>query len=135
MMGGHHHSLWGDEHYRSPGLAFALSLTPLPVDLGNLYAENLGWAIVYTSLEIGLGTGMVVLGARHMCHSQSCDSWSDRETGFMIGFAAAYVAVKLVAGIHAGAAARSFNHVHAPTASIGVAPSSGGATLLWRRDF
>lgn len=130
MMGGHHHSLWGDERYRSPGLAFALSLTPLPVDFGNLYAENLGWGIVYTGIELGLGTGMMLIGADHMCHSRDCDRWTGSETGFMIGFVAAYVAVKFVAGIQAGAAARSFNQVRIP--SVGIAPSAGGATFLLR---
>jgi len=39
-----HATLFGDVRYRSPGVAVALSLTPVPVDFGNLYAENVGWA-------------------------------------------------------------------------------------------
>jgi len=50
----------------------------------------------------------------------------------MVGFVAAYVAVKFVAAIHASAAARGFNRRSVSTASIGIAPSAHGATLLLR---
>lgn len=51
--------------YRSPGLAAGLSLTPVPVDFGNLYAGNIGWGIASTSLELGLMAPMFFIAANH----------------------------------------------------------------------
>ena len=48
------HFLFGDSQHRMPGLAVVLSLQPLPVDFGNLYAENLGWGVAYTAIEVSL---------------------------------------------------------------------------------
>jgi hypothetical protein len=113
----HEHGLLGDSHYRSPGLAVALSLTPLPVDFGNLYAENLAWGVTYTGLELALMVPMMWLAGRHMGHDGNADRWSSGEKAFFIGNIAAYVVVKLIAGLHAGSAARSFNAAHANSGS------------------
>lgn len=115
--------------YRSPGLAAVLSLTPVPVDFGNLYAEHVAWGMVYTTAELGLATGMMWLGADHMCHRDGCQTWSGGETAGMVALATGYVAVKIVAGLHAASAAREFNE-RAPVAwSPLVAPTRGGVAL------
>lgn len=116
--------------YRSPGLAAALSLTPVPVDFGNLYAENVGWGTAYTVAELGLGAGMMWVGADHMCHGGSCSGWSGGETSAMVAMVAGYVAIKVVAAVQATEAARAFDEVHGITAWVPVvAPTNGGASL------
>jgi hypothetical protein len=136
VAGEGHYSLLGDDRYRSPGLAVALSLTPLPVDFGNLYAENIAWAIGYTTGELALSGAMMWLGGSHMCHdSPRCGDWSDSERDVLIGLVAGYVALKLVAGVHAGAAARSFNEAHAATWLPVVIPNQGGASAGWVARF
>ena len=116
--------------YRSPGLAAALSLTPVPVDFGNLYAENVGWAMAYTSAQLALMTGMMWLGAGHMCHARDrCADWSGAETGGMVALAIGYVGVKIVSGVHAAGAARDFNEAGRTRLVPVVVPTSGGASF------
>lgn len=122
------HGLWGDSQYRSPGLAVALSLTPLPVDFGNLYAENLGWGIAYTAVELSLFAPMMWLVGGHMDHGRSdTRNWSDGEQNGMIALVSGYVVVKIAAGIHAGYAAGDFNQGGADSARARVVPLRGGA--------
>jgi hypothetical protein len=124
--------LFGDRTYRSPGLAVALSLQPLPIDFGNLYAENLGWGIAYTAIETSLLAPMMWMTGQHMNHGTSTDrSWSRMETGAMMGFISGYVVVKVISGVHAGYAARSFNTGYSPRAMATVAPAPGGAFFVW----
>lgn len=131
-----HHFLLGDSDYRSPGLAVALSLQPLPVDFGNLYAENLGWGVAYTAIEVSLMAPMMWLGGSHMHHGLNDDrTWSSGEKGAMIGLVSGYVAVKLVSGLHAGYAAKAFNRAYEPAPLAFVAPTPGGALLGWGRAF
>lgn len=130
-----HVSLVGDARYRSPGMAAALSLTPVPVDFGNFYAENVGWGIAYTSGQLALGGAMMWIGAGHMCHGGSgngCSSWSDTERNSMVGLVAGYVALKVVAAVHASEAAEDFNRVHA---SPVVTPTNGGVMFGWTASF
>jgi hypothetical protein len=124
-----HPFLFGDSTYRSPGLAVALSLTPVPVDFGNLYAENLGWGVAYTAVEVSLMAPMMWLGGTHMDHMGDSRRWSDGERGAMVALVGSYVAVKLVAGVHAGYAAGRFNRRYEPRPIIGVLPVRGGAAL------
>lgn len=123
--------------YRSPGLAAALSLTPVPVDFGNLYAENVGWGMAYTGVELALGTGMMWLGASHMCHDRNdCGDWSSAETAGMVSLVGAYVSVKILAGVHAASAARTFNEARGTMSWYPiVAPTAGGAGLSLAREF
>jgi hypothetical protein len=131
-----HHSLLGDSTYRSPGLAVVLSLTPVPIDFGNFYAENLGWGIAYTALEVSLMAPMMWLAGNHMDHQRFDERrWSDGERAAMIGLVTGYVAVKMVAGLHAGYAAREFNRRAAPQTTAFVLPTNHGAELVWRRTF
>lgn len=100
--------------YRSPGVAAALSLTPLPVDFGNFYAENIAGGIAYTSGELLLGGTMMWMGSSHMCwhDERGCGGWSTTESWTMVGLVTAYVAVKIVAGVQAASAAEAFNQAH-----------------------
>ena len=101
--------------FRSPGLAAALSLTPVPVDFGNLYAEKVGWGIAYTTVQLGLMTPMLFLAADHgMGHSGTSGGWSTSDRNWMIGLVSSYVAVKVVAGLHAAHNAEVFNHDRRP---------------------
>ena len=130
-----HHHHWGFGPYRSPGLAFVLSLTPVPVDFGNLYAQNTEWGIVYTSAELALGGSMLWVGADHMCHSNDCDSWSDGERRTMLGLVFGYVAVKLGAGIHATFAAEDFNTRQNSSVSPMILATADGVVIGWQRRY
>lgn len=125
--------------YRSPGLAVALSLTPVPVDFGNLYAENIPWGAAYTTAEVVLMTPMMWLLGDHMHHGNEVDrTWSDEERGWAAGLVAGYVLVKVVSGVHAGFAAASFNREHGSAALFtlpSVATIPGGALLDIRKEF
>lgn len=119
--------------YRSAGLAVALSLTPLPVDFGNLYVENIVWGAAYTTAEVALMVPMMWLAGDHM-HGDGGDrnrSWSTAERGWEIGLVSAYVLVKVAAGVHAGYAAASFNRAHERAQVFQMRPSAaiirGGA--------
>ncbi len=131
-----HHGLLLDSRYRSPGLAVALSLTPLPVDFGNLYAENLGWGIVYTAVELSLAAPMMWFVGGHMDHGRNdARDWSEGERKGMIALVSGYVAVKLAAGIHAGYAASDFNRAGADVARAAVVPRRGGALVQYDVTF
>jgi len=134
---GEHHPLLGDSDYRSPGLAVALSLQPLPVDFGNLYAENLAWGVAYTAIEVSLMAPMMWLGGSHMHRGYGAGdrSWSANEKNAVVGLASGYVVVKLVAGLHAGYAAKALNRAYGPAPMAYVAPTAGGAVLGWGRAF
>jgi len=136
VYGASNHALFGDDRYRSPGLAVALSLQPLPIDFGNLYAENLSWGVAYTAIEVSLMAPMMWVAGQHMGHGTSGDrDWSGAERGAMVGLVSGYVAVKLVAGLHAGYGARAFNRRYEPRTTAFVTPSPGGALLSWSTGF
>jgi hypothetical protein len=127
---------FGEARYRSPGLAVALSLQPLPIDFGNLYAENIGWGMAYTAIEVSLMAPMMWMTGEHMNHGTADNrTWSGRETGAMVGLVSAYVVVKLLAGLHAGYASRAFTRAYEPPTMGFVAPVPGGALLAWSRTF
>lgn len=125
--------------YRSPGLAAALSLTPMPVDFGNLYADNVGWGIAYTSVELGLLVPMFWIARDHgMGHGDygSTNPWTSTDRNWMIGLASGYLAVKLISGLHAAHAADDFNQrQHGPRLSGAVVPTSEGAAALAALQF
>lgn len=122
-----HSSFFGGPRYRSPGLAVALSLTPLPVDFGNLYAENIGWGIAYSAAELSLMVPAMWLVGGHMGGRDGTRDWSGGDRATMIGLATGYVAVKLVAGLHAGHAARQHNAEQRIVPHAAVVPTRGGA--------
>jgi hypothetical protein len=111
-----------------------LSLTPVPVDFGNLYAENVSWGIAYTGAQLALGGAMMWMGGSRMCHG-ACGDWSDTDRNAIVGFAAGYVLVKLVAGVHAASAASAFNEAHRPAGQPILVPAREGALLGWGVRF
>ena len=124
---GHH----GASAYRSPGLAAALSLNPLPVDFGNLYAESVGWGLAYTSVELALVTPMMfIVGEHGMGHSATSNPWSSSDRNWMIGLVSGYVVVKVASGLHAAHNAEVYNNNHAPRLSAAIVPASGGAAAV-----
>ncbi len=109
--------------------------SPFPLDLGNFYAENVGWGVAYTTVEVGLASGMMWIGGAHACHGDDeCRDWSDGELGLVIGLGAGYVLTKVVAALHAASAARDLDAEAAPSAAW-VAPLDGGAAMGWRLEF
>ena len=128
--------------YRSPGLAATLSLTPVPVDFGNLYAENVGWGLGYTAVQISLITPLVWLTAQRMGwghHGESNGNGSGlnaTERAWALGLFTGFVVTKLISAAHAAVAAEEFNEAHRPDPSaLGVVPLDGGAGLTWRMYF
>jgi hypothetical protein len=121
-----------DAQYRSPGLAVALSLQPLPIDFGNFYAENLGWGVFYTAVEVALLAPMMWMTGSHMGHGVSDErGWSGMEMGAMTGMVSGYVVIKAISGVHAAYAARELDRRHG-TSTLGfVVPTAGGALLGW----
>lgn len=85
-----------------PGLALALSLTPAPIDIGNLYVGNAGWGATYTGAELTLAGGGVWLLASHRCSPASaCHHWQRTDTRWGLGLLGLYSLLKLAAGLHA----------------------------------
>ena len=107
----------------------------MPVDFGNLYAENVPWGIAYTSVELALGGGFAWLGADHMCRGDDCDEWSDAERTGAIALISGYIVVKLVAGTHASFAAQRFNEEHRSFAAPLIVPTTSGAVFGWQGTF
>ncbi len=125
----------GANAHHSPGLAAALSLNPFPLDLGNFYAENVGWGVVYTTVEAGLAGGMMWMGGAHGCHDgDDCGDWSDRELGLVVGLGAGYVLTKVVAALHAASAVHDMDQGAAPSGAW-LAPAEGGVAFGWRLEF
>lgn len=141
--GASHSGFWfGSSDYRSPGLAAVLSLTPMPVDFGNLYAESFGWGMAYTAVELSLATPLVWLSAQHMCGGHSryddgCDEWSDSEETWALGLLSGYIGVKLISAFHAGYAARAYNERNErdEESSLSVMPLRDGLGLGWAVQY
>lgn len=115
--------------YRNPGLAAGLSLTPVPVDFGNLYAGNIGWGIAYTALEVGLMAPMAFIVGDHgmgMGYRGTANPWTSTDRNWMIGLVSTYVVVKLVSGVHAAHAADVFNREQQSHFSAAIVPAAGG---------
>lgn len=122
--------------YRNPGLAAGLSLTPLPVDFGNLYAGNLGWGIAYTTFELGLMVPMMFIAANHgMGHYGTANPWTSSDRNWMIGLVSGYVVVKLVSGLHAAQAAGVFNREQHSHFSAAIIPAPGGGMAMAALHF
>ncbi len=59
----HHHTDFQLSSKKSPALAAALSLQPLPVDLGNFYAGNWKRGVLYSAAQLALFVPAAVLVA------------------------------------------------------------------------
>ena len=129
----------GLARYRSPGLAVALSLTPVPIDFGNLYAENIAWGVGYSAVEIGLMVPMMFIVGGHMnggmwgsSSASNYSPWTSGDRAAFIGLLSGYVVVKLVAGLHAGHVVDVHNQelAQAPRVSAIVLPTAGGGLAM-----
>ncbi len=97
---------------RSPGIAAALSLTPMPVDFGNFYAENVEAGILFTTVEVGImGAAMWTARWGGGMHGRYDDregpTAAEREQLALL--AGAYVAVKVASALQAADAAERYN--------------------------
>ena len=94
------HSL---DNNKSTVLAVALSLQPLPIDIGNFYAGNSSRAILYTAGELGVFIPTIV-----MISNGSNTSDADRTTIYaLIG---GYVLIKIISAFDAGIRIGFDNH-------------------------
>ena len=110
----------------------------MPIDFGNLYAENLGWGMAYTVMELSLALPLTWIATRHMCghHTTECDAWTGSERGWAVGLLAGYVGVKVLAAIHAGSAARAYNRAQSDrSAVLYLFPTTEGGGIGLRRTF
>lgn len=122
------------DDYRSPGLAAALSLTPMPVDFGNFYAGNPEMGIVWTSVETGLMAAAMwsswdggMMGHGYDRDSDgSRDRWTTADRDRTVALGVAYVGVKLVSALQASQSASARNERLARV-QAGVLPTDRGA--------
>ena len=122
-----------ENYYRSPGLAAALSLTPMPIDFGNFYAENPEMGIVWTAVETGLMAAIMwsswdggMMGHRNDRDGDGVSNrWSAADRDRTAALAAGYVGVKLVSALQASQSARIHNERLARV-QAGVSPTDGG---------
>lgn len=99
---------------KSPALAAMLSLQPIPIDLGSLYAGNWERGIIYTAAQIALFVPAVVLiGENSRWRHHYYDparyypdddrwTWSRAERERFYYLVGGYVLVKLISAFDAG---------------------------------
>ena len=104
---------WGWYGPKSPGVAALLSIQPMPVDLGNFYADDWRKGILYTSLELSLFVpGVMLMGHNSMghhgmdhSHSSNHSEWTDSERITFYSLLAGYIAVKVISAYDAASTA------------------------------
>jgi len=91
---------------KSPGIAALLSLQPMPVAVGNFYAEDWEKGILYSTLELGMFIpAMIFLGEHHSDHSHhnnSGHSWTNDERAWFYSLLTGYIATKVISAFDAG---------------------------------
>lgn len=114
-----------------------LSLQPMPIDFGNLYAGNWRTSIVLTGIEASLMTAGIVVLATNAAHmgrlepTSTADLLSVRDRRFVLGLTGAYIATKLTsAWIAIGAVAEKYSD---PSVSLSplAGPGFGGVELTF----
>ncbi len=116
----HHRShRWGfDGDKKSPSLAAALSLQPLPIALGQFYVGDWEKGILYTTAEVALAIPAVALlsknrGWGHRSYYYYDDpyrqTWTDAERERFYYLAGGYLLVKIVSAFDAGYSAERYN--------------------------
>ena len=123
------------DDYRSAGLAAALSLTPMPVDFGNFYAENPQMGVVWTAAETGLMAAAMWSSwdGGMMGHNRdgagSRTRWTAADRDRTVALGVAYVGVKLVSALQASQSASAHNERLARV-QAGVLPTGRGAVAV-----
>jgi len=101
MMGGGHPF----DSEKSPGIAALLSLQPMPLALGNFYADDWEKGILYTTVEVGLAIpGIILLSDRYGDHFHdggAQDGWTDTEQVWFISLVTGYVLTKVLSAYDA----------------------------------
>ncbi len=110
-MMGQGHWLGGE---KNPSVAALLSLQPMPVALGNFYADDWAKGILYTTIEVGLVIPSVVLlsdrfmnhmnhhhGGSEESHGESGENWTDTERVWFISLVTGYVLTKVISAYDA----------------------------------
>jgi len=126
---------------KSPGIGALLSLTPLPVALGNFYAGDWERGVLYTTIEVALAIpGIVMLAERyghhHMWHDENHDDhdhegWSKGERARFTYLVTGFVVAKLVSALDAGYSIERQNR----RVSLGLGEHHGGLSLALRMNF
>lgn len=112
---------WSDSE-KSPSIAALLSLQPMPLALGNFYADDWAKGILYTTVEVGLVIpSIVLLSNRHMnhmnhhheeseeSHGESGESWTDAERVWFISLVTGYILTKVISSYDAAASVERQN--------------------------
>lgn len=113
MVAQHHHSDQWASSKKSPAIAAALSLQPLPLDLGSFYAGNWERGIVYTAAEIALFVPAVVLLAEnsnwghhrydaYYYGDPARRTWTDADRNRFYYIVGGYLLIKVISAFDAG---------------------------------
>ncbi len=97
---------------KSPSVAALLSLQPMPVALGNFYADDWAKGILYTTVEVGLVIPSIVLLSNRdwhhhhgwwseESHGESEESWTDAERAWFISLVTGYILTKVISAYDA----------------------------------
>jgi hypothetical protein len=108
-----HGNQWSSSEKKNPAIAAALSLQPLPVDLGGFYAGNWERGAIYTAAEIALFIPTVVFVAENFnwghhrydsyyYATANRKTWTDAERNRFYYFVGGYFLVKLISAFDAG---------------------------------
>jgi|GEM_PF-5151692 hypothetical protein len=134
MMG----SMWHWNEDKSPGIAALLSIQPMPVAIGNFYADDWGKGIIYTTVELGLFIPlMTVMGDGHMGHShydETDHEWTDNDRTLFYSLLSGYVAVKIISAFDAGHSVERYVR-EKKDVSLNVVPGSDGWILSANVSF
>ena len=113
VLGQHHHGSSWSSSKKDPAIAAALSLQPLPIDLGGFYAGNWQRGVIYTAAEIALFVPAVVLIAEnsnwghhrygsYYYSDPNRKTWTSAERERFYYLLGGYLLVKLISALDAG---------------------------------
>ncbi len=97
---------------KNPSVAALLSLQPMPLALGNFYADDWAKGILYTTVEVGLVIPSIVLLSNRdwhhhhgwwseESHGESEESWTDTERAWFISLVTGYILTKVISAYDA----------------------------------
>ena len=128
-MMGQGHLLDGE---KNPGIAALLSLQPMPLALGNFYADDWAKGILYTTVEVGLFIpGIILLSDRygnHLHDGRSRDGWTDTERVWFISLVTGYVLTKVLSAYDAASSVEK-QHLREPRVSFQITEHTPGVFL------
>ncbi len=123
---------------KSPGIAALLSLQPMPVAVGNFYAEDWEKGILYSTLELGMFIpAMILLGERNSNHSHynnSDHSWTNEERAWFYSLLTGYIVTKMISAFDAGHSVEKYL-ISQERVSINIVPKQSGWALKTSMSF